>query len=92
MIWWHMGINPRGPLIWAIQAASTNHELIFLFALLYEATIMKKNAKRWHDAIQKALSLSHLDGIVRAFEKLVGSSPIPSDKLGYEIHSKLLET
>jgi hypothetical protein len=83
MILWHMGTETRGPLIRAIQAASTNHELIFLLSLLYEATIMKKNAKRWHDANQKALSLSHPDGVVRAFEKLVGSPPIPSDKLGY---------
>lgn len=54
---------------------------------------MNDHIKRWHSAYQKALSLSsaHDDGVVRAFERFVGTPPLPSDKEGSAIYARLLE-
>lgn len=54
---------------------------------------MNENVQRWHNAYQKALSQSPVggDGVVRIFEKLVGSPPLPADEEAYEVYLSLLE-
>lgn len=55
---------------------------------------MNESLKRWHDAYQKVLSASRSytsDGVVLAFEQLVGRPPHPSDSEGLKIYENLLE-
>eukprot|EP00581_Thalassiosira_minuscula_P019421 CAMPEP_0183716672 /NCGR_PEP_ID=MMETSP0737-20130205/10489_1 /TAXON_ID=385413 /ORGANISM="Thalassiosira miniscula, Strain CCMP1093" /LENGTH=493 /DNA_ID=CAMNT_0025945967 /DNA_START=274 /DNA_END=1755 /DNA_ORIENTATION=- len=55
----------------------------------------KENIQRWHNAYQKALSQSPTiggDGVVRIFEKLVGSPPLPKeDAEAHDVYLHLLE-
>lgn len=46
--------------------------------------------KHFHDAYQRALPTSG-DGVVRIFEKIVGTPPLPTDKEAYEVYMHLLE-
>ena len=48
------------------------------------------SSKHFHDAYQRALPTSG-DGVVRIFEKIVGTPPLPTDKEAYEVYMHLLE-
>ncbi len=55
---------------------------------------MNERMKKWHDAYQKVLSMSRShtsDGVVLAFEQLVGRPPHPSDSEGLKVYENLLE-
>lgn len=50
-------------------------------------------SKRWHNAYQRALAQSPIrggDGVVRIFEKLVGTPPAPQDREAYQVYLHLL--
>ena len=51
---------------------------------------MNKQHHFLHDAYQRALPTSG-DGVVRIFEKIVGTPPLPKNKEDYEVYIHLLE-
>lgn len=51
---------------------------------------MNEHIKTCHDAYQRALPQSG-DGVIRIFEKLVGSPPLPSDEKTYKVYIHMLQ-